>query len=67
MRWISTTTRPRCPPRIIEVKAVGRSQRGWFLPLEAQVNEARTNPDFCVLHRRQMSARDPSVVGQSQP
>jgi len=23
------------PPRIIEVKAVGGSQRGWFLPLEA--------------------------------
>ena len=33
--------------RIIEVKAVGGSQRGWFLPLEVpQVNEARNNPDF---------------------
>jgi hypothetical protein len=32
-------------PRIIEVKAVGGSQRGWFLPLEVpQVNEARANP-----------------------
>jgi hypothetical protein len=32
-------------PRIIEVKAVGGSQRGWFLPLEVpQVNEARSNP-----------------------
>jgi hypothetical protein len=37
------------PPRTIEVKAVGGSQRGWFLPLEVpQVNEARTNPDFYV-------------------
>lgn len=36
-------------PRIIEVKAVGGSQRGWFLPLEVpQVNEARTNPNFYV-------------------
>lgn len=33
-------------PRIIEVKAVGGSQRGWFLPLEVpQVNAARSNPD----------------------
>jgi uncharacterized protein DUF3883 len=36
-------------PRIIEVKAVGGSQRGWFLPLEVpQVNEARSNPNFFV-------------------
>jgi hypothetical protein len=36
-------------PRIIEVKAVGGSQRGWFLPLEVpQVNEARSNPHFYV-------------------
>jgi hypothetical protein len=36
-------------PRVIEVKAVGGSQRGWFLPLEVpQVNEARRNPDFYV-------------------
>jgi hypothetical protein len=37
------------PPRTIEVKAVGGSQRGWFLPLEVpQVDEARTNPNFYV-------------------
>ena len=37
------------PPRIIEVKAVGGSQRGWFLPLEVpQVNEARSNPHLFV-------------------
>jgi len=36
-------------PRIIEVKAVGGSQRGWFLPLEVpQVSEASTNPDFYI-------------------
>lgn len=36
-------------PRIIEVKAVGGSQRGWFLPLEVpQVNEARSNSNFFV-------------------
>jgi hypothetical protein len=37
------------PPRIVEVKAVGGSQRGWTLWLEvAQVDEARRNPDFYV-------------------
>jgi hypothetical protein len=37
------------PPRIIEVKAIGGSQRGSFLPLEVpQVNEARSNPHFYV-------------------
>lgn len=36
-------------PRVIEVKAVGGSQRGWFLPLEVpQVEAARVNPDFFV-------------------
>lgn len=36
-------------PRVIEVKAVGGSQRGWFLWLEVvQVEEARRNPDFYV-------------------
>jgi hypothetical protein len=37
------------PPRIIEVKAVGGNQRGWFLPVEtAQADEARRNPDFWI-------------------
>lgn len=36
-------------PRIVEVKAVGGSQRGWFLWLEVvQVEEAQRNPDFYV-------------------
>lgn len=35
------------PPRLIEVKAVGGNQRGWFASLEvAQVEEARRNPNF---------------------
>lgn len=35
------------PPRLIEVKAVGGNQRGWFVPLEVvQVEEARRNPTF---------------------
>ncbi|MDQ2934962.1 MAG: DUF3883 domain-containing protein [Chloroflexota bacterium] len=35
------------PPRLIEVKAVGGNQRGWFVPLEVpQVEEARRNPNF---------------------
>jgi len=43
-------------PRVIEVKAVGGSQRGWFLPLEVpQVNEARSNPGFSI-YRRQRPA-----------
>jgi hypothetical protein len=37
------------PPRMIEVKAFGTSNRGYELWLEArQVQEARTNPDFYV-------------------
>lgn len=35
------------PPRLIEVKAVGGDQRGWFVPLEAsQLEEARRNQNY---------------------
>jgi hypothetical protein len=35
------------PPRVIEVKAFGKSGRGYDLWLETrQVEEARSNPDF---------------------
>jgi len=35
------------PPRVIEVKAVGKNQRGWFVPLEpAQYRAATTDPNF---------------------
>lgn len=51
-------------PRIIEVKAVGGSQRGWFLPLEVpQVNEARTNADFYVYVVDNVRQGDPSKFG----
>ncbi len=37
------------PPRVIEVKAFGKSNRGYDLWLETrQIEEARTNPDFYV-------------------
>jgi len=37
------------PPRLIEVKAFGKSNRGYDLWLETrQVDEARHNPDFYV-------------------
>ena len=51
-------------PRTIEVKAVGGSQRGWFLPLELpQVNEARSNPDFFVYIVDNVRQGDPSKFG----
>lgn len=51
-------------PRIIEVKAVGGSQRGWFLPLEVpQVNEARSNPDFFVYIVDNVRQGDPAKFG----
>jgi hypothetical protein len=52
------------PPRTIEVKAVGGSQRGWFLPLEtAQVAAARANPDFFVYIVDNVRRGDPSKFG----
>jgi hypothetical protein len=52
------------PPRIVEVKAVGGSQRGWTLWLEvAQVNEARTNPDFYVYVVDNVRQGDPAKFG----
>jgi uncharacterized protein DUF3883 len=51
-------------PRIIEVKAVGGSQRGWFLPLEVpQVNEARSNPNFFVYIVDNIRQGDPVKFG----
>lgn len=51
-------------PRVIEVKAVGGSQRGWFLPLEErQVNAARTNPQFFVYIVDNVRQGDPAKFG----
>jgi hypothetical protein len=37
------------PPRIIEVKAIGTSTRGWFLPLEVkQFDKAQQAPNFYI-------------------
>jgi hypothetical protein len=39
------------PPRLIEVKAVGGSQRGWGLPLEAaQIDAALGDPDHYFIY-----------------
>lgn len=35
------------PPRTIEVKAVGKDQRGWFVPIETrQYDAAASDPEF---------------------
>src|SRR4051794_38107512 len=52
------------PPRTIEVKAVGGSQRGWFLPLEVpQIAEARRNVDFYVYVVDNVRQGDPAKFG----
>lgn len=51
-------------PRIIEVKAVGGSQRGWFLWLEVvQVDEARRNANFYVYVVDNVRQGDPIKFG----
>jgi hypothetical protein len=52
------------PPRIIEVKAVGGSQRGWDLWLEApQVAEAGRNPNFYLYVVENIRQGDPARFG----
>lgn len=52
------------PPRVIEVKAVGGSQRGWFLPLEVpQVLEARSNSKFYLYVVDNVRQGDPAKFG----
>lgn len=49
------------PPRLIEVKAFGRSNRGYDLWLEVrQVEEARRNPDFFIYVVENVRQGDPS-------
>jgi Protein NO VEIN, C-terminal len=49
------------PPRIIEVKAFGKSNRGYDLWLETcQVDEARENADFFVYVVENVAQGDPS-------
>jgi hypothetical protein len=48
------------PPRVIEVKAFGKSNRGFDLWLEVrQVEEARRNPDFYVYVIENVRRGDP--------
>lgn len=50
------------PPRLIEVKAFGKSNRGFGLWLETrQIDEARTNPDFWVYVVENVRQGDPSL------
>lgn len=50
------------PPRLIEVKAFGRSNRGFDLWLETrQVQEARRNPDFYVYVVENVHQGDPAL------
>jgi hypothetical protein len=45
------------PPRLIDVKAVGGNQRGWFVPLEVpQVEEGSPEPKLPSVRRRQRRA-----------
>lgn len=49
------------PPRLIEVKAFGKSNRGYDLWLETrQVEEARRNPDFYVYVVENVAQGDPA-------
>lgn len=51
-------------PRTIEVKAVGGSQRGWFLPLEErQMDAARTDPQFFIYIVDNVRQGDPAKFG----
>jgi hypothetical protein len=48
------------PPRVIEVKAYGKSNRGMFLWLEvAQVEAARADPNFCLYIVENVAQGDP--------
>lgn len=48
------------PPRLIEVKAFGRFARGQDLWLEVrQVEEARSNPSFCIYVVENVRQGDP--------
>lgn len=48
-RYRGAPTDIASPPRLIEVKAFGRSNRGYDLLMEPrQLDEARANPDFYI-------------------
>jgi hypothetical protein len=50
------------PPRTIEVKAVGKDQRGWFVPLEARQHDAAlADPQFYLYVVDNIRQADPSA------
>lgn len=50
------------PPRTIEVKAVGKDQRGWFVPIETrQYDAARSDPNFFLYVVDNIRQGDPSA------
>lgn len=50
------------PPRVIEVKAFGKSNRGFDLwPETRQVEEARENPDFYIYVVENIRQGDPAL------
>jgi hypothetical protein len=50
------------PPRTIEIKAVGKDQRGWFVPIETrQYDAARSDPDFFLYVVDNVRQGDPSA------
>lgn len=50
------------PPRTIEIKAVGKDQRGWFVPIESrQYDAARSDPNFYLYVVDNIRQGDPSA------
>jgi Domain of unknown function (DUF3883) len=50
------------PPRLIEAKSFGRSNRGWFLWLETrQYEEATSNSDFYIYVVENVAQGDPAL------
>src|SRR5437899_2331723 len=50
------------PPRIIEVKAIGKTARGYDLPFESnQMDEARRNPNFYIYVVENVRQGDPEL------
>jgi Domain of unknown function (DUF3883) len=61
-RYARGTADIESPPRVIEVKAFGKSNRGYDLWLETrQIEEALTNPDFYIYVVENVRQGDPSL------
>ncbi len=61
-RYVGAPADIESPPRLIEVKAFGKSNRGFELWLETrQVEEARRNPNFYVYVVENVRQGDPAL------